>query len=182
MEKVGLSSLSPDCIILHSFEFPIPNFNPKFQATLKSWTRTTISLEITNHSFEEINSILEDEALGPLMQNSCNLVWYMIYSMQQEAVLDHESHQIPWVYLGYYLKKELHDAIFEYSLFSNIKDIGKDRFGFVSSADYDGEKVVLKSLKTREFINEVKQLCALKFHPNVNQFHGITIGTVNNTN
>ncbi|CAG8642656.1 21367_t:CDS:2 [Dentiscutata erythropus] len=75
MDKVGLPSLSPDCIILHTFEFLVPNFNLKFQATLKSWTKTKISLEVTNYSFEEINSMLEDEALGSLIQNSCNLAW-----------------------------------------------------------------------------------------------------------
>ncbi|CAG8752040.1 13064_t:CDS:2, partial [Dentiscutata heterogama] len=77
-------------------------------------------------------------------------------------------------------------VFFEYSLFRNIKDIGKGGFGLISSADYDGEKVALKSIKTieatREFVNELKQLRFIKYHPNVNQFHGITIGTVNNTN
>ncbi|CAG8537188.1 18497_t:CDS:2 [Dentiscutata erythropus] len=60
-----------------------------------------------------------------------------------------------------WLKKELEKgniAFFEYSLFSNIKNIGEGGFGLVSSAEYDGVKVALKSLKTkeatREFVNE----------------------------
>ncbi|CAG8769840.1 9341_t:CDS:2, partial [Dentiscutata heterogama] len=60
-----------------------------------------------------------------------------------------------------WLKKECDEgniAFYEYSLFSNIKEIGKGGFGVVSSADYDEEKVALKNLKTREatkkFVNE----------------------------
>ncbi|CAG8525719.1 33616_t:CDS:2, partial [Gigaspora margarita] len=49
-------------------------------------------------------------------------------------------------------------VVFEHTLFSNIKIIGKGGFGLISSADYDGVKIALKSLKTkeatREFVNE----------------------------
>ncbi|KAF0559892.1 kinase-like protein [Gigaspora margarita] len=70
-------------------------------------------------------------------------------------------------------------VVFEHTLFRNINFIGKGGFGLISSADYDGVKIALKSLKTkeatREFVNELKQLRTIKFHPNVNQFYGITI-------
>ncbi|CAG8626464.1 15109_t:CDS:2 [Cetraspora pellucida] len=70
-------------------------------------------------------------------------------------------------------------AIFEFTSFKNIKEVGKGRFGVVHSADYNEKKVALKcffhSEITKEFVNELKQLRLSNSHPNVNQFHGITI-------
>ncbi|KAF0539814.1 kinase-like protein [Gigaspora margarita] len=70
-------------------------------------------------------------------------------------------------------------AFYKYSLFKNVQDIGKGGFGLISSADYDSTKVALKNLytkeATRDFVNELKQLRAINFHPNINQFYGITI-------
>ncbi|CAG8525638.1 33612_t:CDS:2, partial [Gigaspora margarita] len=69
--------------------------------------KTKISLEITNHAFEEINSILEDETLESLIQDACYLSWYIVYS----AETDYKSHQIPWKHLGCYLKKGILDGL-----------------------------------------------------------------------
>ncbi|CAG8664602.1 3745_t:CDS:2, partial [Cetraspora pellucida] len=80
MDKVGLLSLSPEYMIATSFKFLSPNLSPKFQ--------------ITNHSFEEINSLFEEEDLKS-MQNSCRLTWYVIST----------AHQIFWEHIGHYLKK-----------------------------------------------------------------------------
>ncbi|CAG8459774.1 6256_t:CDS:2 [Racocetra fulgida] len=61
-----------------------------------------------------------------------------------------------------WLKKEVENGnifFYNYSLFSDIEAIGSGGFGLISSADYDGEKVALKNLKTKEatkdFVNEV---------------------------
>ncbi|CAG8689838.1 4178_t:CDS:2, partial [Racocetra persica] len=60
-----------------------------------------------------------------------------------------------------WLKKEVKNgniSFYNYSLFGDIETIGRGGFGFISSADYDGEKVALKNLKTKEatkdFVNE----------------------------
>ncbi|CAG8469554.1 21046_t:CDS:2 [Cetraspora pellucida] len=81
-----------------------------------------------------------------------------------------------------WLNKEVKNGnifFYKYSLFSNIEAIGRGGFGSISSADYDGEKVALKNLNTKEvtknFANELRQLRAIKFHPNINQFYGISI-------
>ncbi|CAG8719248.1 7236_t:CDS:2 [Racocetra fulgida] len=48
--------------------------------------------------------------------------------------------------------------LFDYSLFSDIDAIGRGGFGYIYSADYNGEKVALKNLQTKEatkeFVNE----------------------------
>ncbi|CAG8690662.1 15534_t:CDS:2, partial [Dentiscutata erythropus] len=70
--------------------------------------------------------------------------------------------------------KESSIPIFEYSLYKNVEEIRR--------ADYNGKKVVLNSFDNeemskelaKEFINELKQLFAINFHPNIIQFHGIT--------
>ncbi|CAG8699465.1 16197_t:CDS:2, partial [Gigaspora margarita] len=83
-----------------------------------------------------------------------------------------------------WLKEELEEGnidFYEYSLFRNVKEIGKGGFGFIYSAeyDYDEVKVALKSLKTKEatkeFVSELKHLRAMKFNSYINQFYGITI-------
>ncbi|KAF0499948.1 kinase-like protein [Gigaspora margarita] len=71
---------------------------------------------------------------------------------------------------------------YDYSVYENVEVIGKGGFGIVYSANFNGEKVALKSLKcneinkevSKEFIKELKQLHAINFHPNINQFYGIT--------
>ncbi|CAG8780276.1 30035_t:CDS:2 [Gigaspora margarita] len=75
---------------------------------------------------------------------------------------------------------------YEYSAYENIEVIEKGGFGIVYSANYYGEKFALKRLKcdeankevSNEFIKELKQLHAINFHPNINQFYGITRGIV----
>ncbi|CAG8606466.1 27406_t:CDS:2 [Gigaspora margarita] len=70
----------------------------------------------------------------------------------------------------------------EYSLCENIQKIGKGGFSTVYSAVYNGEMVALKRLDSeeetkevsKEFIKELKQLLAIKSHPNINQCRGIT--------
>ncbi|KAF0499942.1 kinase-like protein [Gigaspora margarita] len=71
---------------------------------------------------------------------------------------------------------------YEYSAYENIEIIEKGGFGIVYSANYYGKKVALKCLRcdevnketSKEFIKELKQLHAINFHPNINQFYGIT--------
>ncbi|RIB25806.1 kinase-like domain-containing protein [Gigaspora rosea] len=71
---------------------------------------------------------------------------------------------------------------YDYSVYENVEVIGKGGFGIVYSANFDGKKVALKSLKcdevnqeaSKEFIKELKQFHAINFHPNINQFYGIT--------
>ncbi|CAG8716185.1 22231_t:CDS:2, partial [Racocetra persica] len=213
MDKVGLLSLSPDYMIATSNNST--KFNPKFQVTLHSWSRTKICLEIINHSFEEINSLFEKEA-PKSAHNSCNLFWYVIHTIQQESIVTNckESCQISWEYLGHHLKKELYNdslenasrkspsfqLISKYEVFLkcglNCKVLHPSRIiiiketnvlpnvsekypGDISSADYIEKKFALKHLKTKEatkeFVNELKQLRAMKFDPNINQFYGITM-------
>ncbi|RIB22643.1 kinase-like domain-containing protein [Gigaspora rosea] len=54
----------------------------------------------------------------------------------------------------------------------------KGGFGSISSADYNGKKVALKTLNTkeatREFVNKLKQLRDIEDHPNINKFYGTT--------
>ncbi|CAG8475312.1 7726_t:CDS:2, partial [Scutellospora calospora] len=73
-------------------------------------------------------------------------------------------------------------AFFDYSVFKDIQQIGKGGFGVIYSADYYNKKVALKCLgtnePTKEFVNELKHLRTVSFHPNTNQFHGITIATL----
>ncbi|CAG8456815.1 5679_t:CDS:2, partial [Gigaspora rosea] len=83
-----------------------------------------------------------------------------------------------------WLKEELEEgniAFYEYSLFRNIKEIGKGGFGFIYSAeyDYDDVKVALKSLKTKEatkeFVSEIlnkisEEIVAEKFITNDNRY------------
>ncbi|CAG8472020.1 7659_t:CDS:10 [Cetraspora pellucida] len=198
MDKVGLLSLSPDCMIATSFKFHSTNFNPKFQVALHSWAKTKIYLEVTNHSFEK-------EA-PESTHNLCSLYWYVIYTIQQESFVVNRKElcQTSWEYLGHHLKKETNvmpnvsekypnwlqkekekgNIVFhDYSLFNNVQDIGKGGFGHISSADYKDEKIALKNLKTKvatkEFVNELRQLQAMKFHRNINQFYGITIDPKN---
>ncbi|CAG8469577.1 21047_t:CDS:2 [Cetraspora pellucida] len=61
-----------------------------------------------------------------------------------------------------WLEKEVENgniSLYKYSLFKNIKYIRKGGFGFISSADYYGGKVALKSINTKEatrdFVNEI---------------------------
>ncbi|CAG8609945.1 15605_t:CDS:2 [Cetraspora pellucida] len=83
-----------------------------------------------------------------------------------------------------WFEKALRDGIitlYKYSLYSNVKEVGKGGFGIVYSADYEGRKVALKSVNTnevtKEFVIELKRLSSIKSHPNLNQFHGVTIDT-----
>ncbi|CAG8799469.1 15815_t:CDS:2, partial [Racocetra persica] len=68
---------------------------------------------------------------------------------------------------------------FNYFVDCDVKEVGKGGFGVVYSADYEGTKVVLKSANanrvTKEFVSEFRRLSSIKFHPNLNQFHGITL-------
>ncbi|GES80310.1 kinase-like domain-containing protein [Rhizophagus clarus] len=73
---------------------------------------------------------------------------------------------------------------FEYNNFSNMTKIGDGSFGIVNSADWKiyGIKTALKTLlnnssienNLNSFINELKNLKNVSFHPNVNGFYGIT--------
>ncbi|KAF0537649.1 kinase-like protein [Gigaspora margarita] len=80
-----------------------------------------------------------------------------------------------------WLKEELEEGnidFYEYSLFRNVKEIGKGGFGFIYSAeyDYDEVKVAFKTKEaTKEFVSELKHLRAMKFNSYINQFYGITI-------
>ncbi|CAG8623207.1 12614_t:CDS:2, partial [Gigaspora rosea] len=80
-----------------------------------------------------------------------------------------------------WLEKEQNEGkiiYYHHSQFNNVKFIGKGGFGSISSADYNGKKVALKTLNTkeatREFVNELKQLRANEDHPNINKLHGTT--------
>ncbi|RIB21575.1 hypothetical protein C2G38_2176247 [Gigaspora rosea] len=118
-----------NCIIATSFEFSPINFSPKFEVTLESWSNKCINLNINNHSFKEINKYLKNELLEPEKIN-CNLIWYVIYTTQQETITDDELHQILWKYLGQYLnlgiqecldgKKDEHKAFIYYQKSANI--------------------------------------------------------------
>ncbi|CAG8445552.1 10239_t:CDS:2, partial [Scutellospora calospora] len=70
-------------------------------------------------------------------------------------------------------------AFYEYSEFKNVKVIEKGVFGDICSADFYTTKLALKCFgtnePTKEFVNELRQLRTVSFHPNTNQFHGITI-------
>ncbi|CAG8699352.1 4322_t:CDS:2, partial [Gigaspora rosea] len=98
-----------NCIIATSFEFSPINFSPKFEVTLESWSNKCINLNINNHSFKEINKYLKNELLEPEKIN-CNLIWYVIYTTQQETITDDELHQILWKYLGQYLNLGIQDS------------------------------------------------------------------------
>ncbi|CAG8501943.1 10720_t:CDS:2, partial [Cetraspora pellucida] len=56
-----------------------------------------------------------------------------------------------------WFEKALRDGIitlYKYSLYSNVKEVGKGGFGIVYSADYKGTKVALKSVNTNEVTKE----------------------------
>ncbi|CAG8633245.1 7867_t:CDS:2, partial [Dentiscutata erythropus] len=104
IEKTG-DNFTSDCVIAASFKFSSINFRPKLEVILNSWSDKCINLNIINHSFKEINIYFENEPLE-LEKINCNLIWYVIYTTQQETITDDELHQIPWKYLGQYLNKE----------------------------------------------------------------------------
>ncbi|CAG8812344.1 37125_t:CDS:2, partial [Gigaspora margarita] len=71
-------------------------------------TKTKIGIKIINHSYEEIKPLFEDKSLESI-EISCTLVWYIIYTMQQEATVENDKlYQITWSYLGYPLKQGLY--------------------------------------------------------------------------
>ncbi|KAF0499947.1 kinase-like protein [Gigaspora margarita] len=77
---------------------------------------------------------------------------------------------------------------YDYSVYENVEEIGTGGFGIVYSANYDGKKFALKSLKceeankkaSKEFIKELKQLRTITSHHNINRFYGITHDPVKN--
>ncbi|CAG8489802.1 16531_t:CDS:2 [Funneliformis caledonium] len=78
---------------------------------------------------------------------------------------------------------------FEYSELSNIVEIGKGGFGVVHRADLDnrGIQVALKSFSNKnrkidkddvaDLVKELKLLRIVHYHPNINNFIGITNGS-----
>ncbi|CAB4415660.1 unnamed protein product [Rhizophagus irregularis] len=83
------------------------------------------------------------------------------------------------------LRKENEDInYFEYDEFINVEKIGKGGFGIVSKAYWKSGRITL-ALKTlfnesideknaKKFLKELKNLRKVGFHPNINQFCGIT--------
>ncbi|RGB22928.1 kinase-like domain-containing protein [Rhizophagus diaphanus] len=83
------------------------------------------------------------------------------------------------------LRKENEDInYFEYDEFINVEIIGKGGFGIVSKAYWKSGRITL-ALKTlfnesideknaKKFLKELKNLRIVGFHPNINQFCGIT--------
>ncbi|CAG8489111.1 15327_t:CDS:2 [Acaulospora morrowiae] len=76
---------------------------------------------------------------------------------------------------------------YEYSSFKNVQEVGKGAFGSVSSAWWEsrGIKVALKTLindcgdsdpKNEKFLKELLLLTKVNYHPNINQFLGLTEG------
>ncbi|POG60496.1 kinase-like domain-containing protein [Rhizophagus irregularis DAOM 181602=DAOM 197198] len=96
---------------------------------------------------------------------------------------------------GEWIRKKIKDEdihYFEYSEFNDIEEIGKGGFGIVNSAvTNDGMRVALKSLiekKTskieeddiKKFVNELKLVRMVHFHPNINRFLGIAKDDIGN--
>ncbi|CAB4373877.1 unnamed protein product [Rhizophagus irregularis] len=83
-----------------------------------------------------------------------------------------------------WIKKKIEEEdihYFEYSEFNDFKKIGKGGFGTVNRAvTNDGILVALKMVNLREendiktFVNELKLIRMVHFHPNVNRFLGLT--------
>ncbi|CAB4392655.1 unnamed protein product [Rhizophagus irregularis] len=80
---------------------------------------------------------------------------------------------------------------FEYDEFTNIEKVGEGAFGIVNRADWkSGEiKVALKVLtrhstvgenNMKKFLKELNNLRKVCFHPNINQFFGITKEPISN--
>ncbi|CAG8525657.1 33613_t:CDS:2 [Gigaspora margarita] len=79
------------------------------------------------------------------------------------------------------LEKVVHSCninFYEHSSFYDIECIGRGSFATVLSARFNETMFALKchdiSKASKECANELKQLCAIKFHPNIIQFYGIT--------
>ncbi|PKC12336.1 kinase-like protein [Rhizophagus irregularis] len=83
-----------------------------------------------------------------------------------------------------WIKKKIEEEdihYFEYSEFNDVEKIGKGGFGTVNRAvTNDGILVALKMVNLREendiktFVNELKLIRMVHFHPNVNRFLGLT--------
>ncbi|CAB5189728.1 unnamed protein product [Rhizophagus irregularis] len=90
-----------------------------------------------------------------------------------------------------WIKKKIEEEdihYFEYSEFNDVEKIGKGGFGTVNRAvTNDGILVALKMVNLREendiktFVNELKLIRMVHFHPNVNRFLGLTKETCTRT-
>ncbi|CAG8800774.1 46020_t:CDS:2, partial [Gigaspora margarita] len=126
-----------------------------------------------NEINEQIKIFINSTSLRRSPSNSFN-------SDGQSPVTQNPSRYVVWFNNAL---DEGHINRFEYSDFRNIQEIGKGGFGIVHSADYLGTKLALKSflrgkaMITKDFINELKQIRAVDFHPNIIKFFGISFGT-----
>ncbi|PKC09004.1 HCP-like protein [Rhizophagus irregularis] len=70
----------------------------------------------------------------------------------------------------------------DYDEFQNIIEISKGEISIVCKADYAKHniRVALKSLNPKELIQEIKQICKVNNHPNINHLLGTTKDTFGN--
>ncbi|CAB4466336.1 unnamed protein product [Rhizophagus irregularis] len=71
----------------------------------------------------------------------------------------------------------------DYDEFQNIIEIGKGKNSVIRRADWTkhNNRIALKNLNSKEeFIQEIKQLCKVNYHPNINHLLGTTKDTFGN--